>query len=246
MVIASSADEYLRGAKARPDAAGQIVEFELGGVSWQASPEIVTYADNFRYLADNGAGFASWRERAKRRRDLNLATSIPALAGDYPDYLVGAIATGDIVSAAEAFARWLRQANRFRVAIEMEAGGAARAIYQDSGAKLIVVRGISDRSDERKDDMDATTGSRADSGSWRKYAMHNAVDLFATLLVNPHFPWPTPAEAGLLTDHRRSESGSVPSPAGSKMHISVPVNNSQTTFIGETKIGDLKIGGSGP
>jgi nucleoside phosphorylase len=194
VVIASSIDEYLYGAKATPDATGHGVEFELGGVAWQATPEIVSYANNFRYLTDTGAGFTSWRERAKDRRDPGLAAAIPAMADDYPDYLVGAIATGEIVSAAESFARWLRRTNRFRAAIEMEAGGAARAIYRDRRAHLVVVRGVSDFSDERKCDLDATNTLGANIGAWRRYAMNNAVDLFAALVANPQFPWPDSAK----------------------------------------------------
>ena len=192
VVIASSVDEYLHGAKVRPDATGRGVEFELGGTAWQATPEIVTFAHNFRYLADPDAGFRSWRERAKGRRDPRLAAAIPAMADDYPDYLVGTIATGEIVSAAESFAQWLRRTNRLRAAIEMEAGGAARAIYQERRAHLIVVRGISDFADERKRDMDAATAPDTEFGAWRRYAMCNAVDLFAALVASPQFPWPGP------------------------------------------------------
>lgn len=241
VVIASSVDEYLHGAKARSDATGQTVEFELGGVSWQAAPEIVSYANNFRYLADAGSGFTSWRERAKRRRDPSLTASIPALAEDYPDYTVGSIATGEIVSAARAFSRWLMRTNRFRTAIEMEAGGAARAIYRNSQAQLMVVRGISDLSDERKADLDATAGSRMNAGSWRRYAMHNAMDLLTAMLANPHFPWPDSAKPDRPADHQQPKPGSD----GKLMSISVPVNESQTTFIGETHVGDLRIGGPG-
>lgn len=164
---------------------GRGFEFELGGLAWQSPPELVSYANNFRYLEDTGAGFSSWRERARSRRDPGLDTVTPALANDYPDYLVGAIATGDIVSAAGSFAQWLRRTNRFRAAIEMEAGGAARAAYGDRRAHLMVVRGISDFADERKRKLDA------DLGAWRRYAMHNAVDLFAALVSSPEFPWRT-------------------------------------------------------
>jgi hypothetical protein len=76
----------------------------------------------------------------------------------------------------------------------MEAGGAARAIYQDHRAHLIVVRGISDLADERRRDMDATTAPNAAPGAWRRYAMCNAVDLFAALVASPQFPWPGSAQ----------------------------------------------------
>ena len=166
---------------------------ELGGIAWQAAPEIVSFANNFRYLADPGAGFSPWRERAKARRGPGLAAAAPATADDYPDYLVGAIATGEIVSATESFARWLRRTNRLRAAIEREAGGAARAVYQSHRAHLIVVRGISDFADERKRDMGAATALDADLRAWRRYAMCNAVDLFAALVASPQFPWPASA-----------------------------------------------------
>lgn len=241
VVVASSVNEYLQGAKARPGATDDTVEFELGGVSWQAAPEIVSYANNFRYLTDAGAGFTSWRERARERLDPGLAArpSIPALVSAYPDYLVGPIATGDIVSASAAFARWLRRTNRFLAAIEMEAGGAARANYFNSQAQLVVVRGISDLSDERKGDLDATAGSGTQAGCWRQYAMHNAVDLFAAMLASPDFPW-SGSGAGQASDDSAGPS------SGRAMNISVPVNNSQATFIGDTHIGELKIVGSGP
>jgi len=184
VVVASSVEEYLYGAKVSA-LTGRGFEFELGGLAWQSPPELVSYANNFRYLEDTGAGFSSWRERARSRRDPGLDTVTSALANDYPDYLVGAIATGDIVSAAGSFAQWLRRTNRFRAAIEMEAGGAARAAYGDRRARLMVVRGISDFADERKRKLDA------DLGAWRRYAMHNAVDLFAALVSSPEFPWRT-------------------------------------------------------
>lgn len=253
VVIASSVDEYLHKAKAKSDAAGQGVEFELSGVSWQAAAEVVNYVNNFRYLPDTGAGFTSWRERAKRRRDPLLAASFSALARDVPDYVVGVIATGDVVGAAESFARWLRQTNRSRVAIEMEAGGAARAIYRHP-AHLIVVRGISDRSDERKAELDSGSAAGVDSGAWRKYATHNAVDFLVALLANPQFPWPDVAKAGRPADHARVlESWSTPDrqgdssvgrPADNATTISIGHNTSEATFIGTTKIhGDLRIGG---
>ncbi len=190
VVIASSIEEYMYGAKATPNTAGDGVEFDLGSTSWQAAPEIVGYANNFRYLPGTGSGFTSWRERSRQRRDLALSPAIPELAGDYPDYFVGAIATGEIVSASASFAHRVRKANRFRVAIEMEAGGAARAIYRYDRARLIVIRGISDFSDERKKKLDSTPSCSGATGTWRRYAMHNAIDLFSVLLADPRFPWP--------------------------------------------------------
>jgi nucleoside phosphorylase len=190
VLIASSVDEYMHAAKATPAANKDVVDFELGGLSWRAGQEIVNYAQNFRYLPDTAGGFAAWRERARHRRDPDIAVAIPALASEYPDYHVGAIATGEVVCAATAFARWLRSADRLRAAIEMEAGGVAQAIYRDQRDQLIIIRGISDFSDERKGVLDSLAAPGAGTGTWRRYAALNAMDLFAALVANPLFPWP--------------------------------------------------------
>jgi nucleoside phosphorylase len=237
VIVASSVDEYLHGAKAKPGPDADSVEYELGGASWQAAPQIVNFANNFRYLTGAGASFTAWQERARGRRDRSLAARIPALAGERPDYFVGSLATGDIVSAAQSFACWLRKHNRFRAAIEMEAGGAARAIYRHP-AQLIVVRGISDLADERKDELDRTWTGGADPGAWRKYATHNAVDLLARFLADPQFPWPDRMPAG-QSDHTAGAS----EPTANSTTISVGQINADTSFTGTTEIhGDLRIG----
>ena len=180
VVIASSVDEYLVAARAT--AGLDRYNFEVAGVSWVAGRDLVTYAHNFRYL---GGGFEAWQRRAAAR--LPVASE---LARPEPDYLVGPIASGDVVGADEAFAQWLRQHNRFRAALEMEAGGVARAIYRSGQTELLVVRGISDFADKRKQDLDATAGPGGDRGAWRQYAALNAVDLLAALVTNPAFPGP--------------------------------------------------------
>lgn len=190
VLIASSVNEYMHAAKVTPAANKDAVEFEPSGLSWRAGQEIVNYAQNFRYLTDAAGGFAAWRERARHRRDPGIAATIPELASDYPDYHVGAIATGELVSAASTFARWLRSVDRLRAAIEMEAGGVAQAIYRDRRDQLIIIRGISDFSDERKRVLDSMVAPGAGTCVWRRYAALNAVDLFAALVVNPMFPWP--------------------------------------------------------
>jgi nucleoside phosphorylase len=187
VVIASSVDEYLVAAKAT--AGPDRYNFEVAGASWVASRDLVSYAHNFRYLGD---GFEAWQRRAGAR--LPVASE---LARPKPEYLVEPIASGDVVGADEAFARWLRQHNRFRAALEMEAGGVARAIYRSGKTELLVVRGISDFADKRKKDLDDAAGPGDDRGAWRRYAALNAVDLLAALVANPAFPWTTtstPAE----------------------------------------------------
>jgi nucleoside phosphorylase len=179
VVIASSVDEYLVAAKAT--AGSRRYEFEVAGASWAASSDLVSYAHNFRYLGD---GFGAWQRRAAKRLPEACDLTRPE-----PDYQVAPVASGDVVGADEAFARWLRQHNRLRAALEMEAGGAARAIYRSGQTDLLVVRGISDFADKRKKDLDAAAGVGAERGAWRRYAALNAFDLLGVLVANPEFPW---------------------------------------------------------
>lgn len=184
VIIASAIDEYLVAARASD---GSGFEFEVGGTSWAASRDILNYANSFRYLP---GGYEPWARRAKARRDPGLDAFVGKVTKEAPDYSVGLIASGDVVGAAVPFADWLRQHNRGRAALEMEAGGAARAVYQRGETNLIVIRGISDFADERKKDLDGTAGSTAPRGAWRRYAALNAFDLLAALVVQPEFPWP--------------------------------------------------------
>lgn len=207
VVIASSVDEYLVAAKAT--AGSGRYQFEVAGASWTASSELVSYAHNFRYLGD---GFAAWQQRGAER-----LPEVSELARPEPDYLVAPIASGDVVGADEEFARWLRQPNRFRAALEMEAGGAARAVYRSGQTELLVVRGMSDFADERKKELDDAVVAGTERGAWRRYAALNAFDLLKALVTNPAFPWTTPrkaAEPGQLSrlraivDERERQFGS--------------------------------------
>jgi nucleoside phosphorylase len=180
VVIAKSVDEYLAAAKATP-AGSDRYNFEVAGASWMAASHLVTYANNFRYL---GGGFEAWQRRAAGR-----LPEVSQWAGPEPNYQVAPIASGDVVGADQAFADWLRHHNRLRAALEMEAGGAARAVYRSGQTDLLVVRGISDFADKRKKKLDAATGAGAKRGAWRRYAALNAFDLLGALVANPEFPW---------------------------------------------------------
>ena len=162
VVIASGIDEYLHAAKADSD------QFQVAGRVWTARHELVNFANNFRYL---GGGYPAWRD--------SIQTRDGSRSG--PDYWVGQIASGDILGSADEFSQWLLHHNRRRVALEMEAAGAAQAIYQSGRTDLLVIRGISKRAD-----------NRAFVPGWARLAAENAVELLAALVTHPDFPWPTP------------------------------------------------------
>lgn len=95
-----------------------------------------------------------------------------------PRHTVGPIASGPIVGAAETFRDWLLASNRRYAAIEMESGGFLKAVDKyGRGAGAIVIRGISDLSDNRKKELD-----RIGRGGLRRYAMQNALRYIWLLL----------------------------------------------------------------
>lgn len=190
-VVARAVDPYFHRAKARPDAAGDGFEFDSGGTAWRAGRDLVRFADNFRYRASDPDEFAGWQARGEERRKTAGLPGDGIYSRGRPDYLVAPVASGEIVSAAAGFSRWLRTHHRECAAIEMEAGGVAQAVFEHGGADMIIVRGISDFADERKSELDAAGGpAAAGHGAWREYAASNAADLLATLLRSPGFPWP--------------------------------------------------------
>jgi nucleoside phosphorylase len=196
VIVAAGIDEYLHAARATE------LEFQVGGRSWRADRDLVSYANNFRFLPGD---YQAWRTRVQSRRDPSLRSLVGTLTKDKPDYEVGQLASGVIKGAAEEFARWLLHYNRRRVALEMESAGVAEAIYQSGRDDLLVVRGISDFADGRKFDQHV---------EWRRYAALNAVDLLAAMVSNDSFPWPAPPVAGpsisSVTAPPSADTASVP------------------------------------
>jgi adenosylhomocysteine nucleosidase len=231
VVIASSVDEYMHAARARPGERGREFEFERGSVSWQASPEMVSFVRNFRYVGGTEDSYRAWAERSASRREPGRSGGTALSARERPEYRVGQIATGDIVSAASSFAQWIRRNDRKRLAVEMEAGGVARAIYGYGRNDLLVIRGVSDFSDERKHAMDTAGATASQSGGWRRYAMLNAVDMLATLVAHPRFPWPSSSVAARSKDSPEHEPRRAPM-------IAWAAGNAQINQAG----GDINIG----
>jgi nucleoside phosphorylase len=96
---------------------------------------------------------------------------------------VGHIASGPVVGTARSFASWLKTLDRKFLALEMESAGVMNAIYQCAGdERALIVRGISDLSDERKKQLDT-----AGSGVFRGLAMRNALRLIMALFESGAF-----------------------------------------------------------
>lgn len=113
------------------------------------------------------------------------------------------IASGDIVKDTNdsPLAVLLDSTYNDAVAIEMEAAGVARAA-QHSAVELLVIRGISDRSD-------GTKASSDDSGWQKRAALHAAA--FA-LSVIAALPAPAPADGSVPAQGTATPSGSATAP----------------------------------
>src|SRR5262245_29914852 len=108
---------------------------------------------------------------------------MPGIVHDMPQLHIGHVASGNTVGAAQGYAVELRGIDRKFLALEMEAAGVAQAARgRQSPIDFLVVRGISDFSDQRKAQLDA-----AYSGGWRKYAMASASAFLLELLRSETF-----------------------------------------------------------
>jgi nucleoside phosphorylase len=173
VVIAESINEYQANSKAVPD--GESYEIHYSGRQWALPWAIREAVSNFRFAANTRhekwliesdqayADCFNSDDRVQRRR---------------PKYHVGRVASGNVVSAASAFVEELKEIDRKFAAIEMEAAGvAAAAAARIHPVPWLVLRGVSDQSDESK-----TRTDLAPSGSWRRYAVRNAATLLRGLL----------------------------------------------------------------
>ncbi|MFJ5639198.1 hypothetical protein [Streptomyces sp. NPDC093223] len=190
VVVADQIQEHLRKAKVVPAAGGSGVTFERAAESWRANARLVDHVRNFGWLSSGEAALNRWRKNAVDRRPGGGTAAVP------PRVHVGPVATGDVVVAAGAFARWIREANRKFVALDMEAGGAALAAYRNESADLLVIRGISDHADEHKREWDGGHGTVREPNAWRRYAVRNAVEYLVILLSSAGFPWRDARAAG--------------------------------------------------
>ena len=68
---------------------------------------------------------------------------------------VGHIASGPVVATSRRFAKWLKATDRKCMAVEMESAGFMNAVYEfGEDARAIVIRGISDKANTKKEALD--------------------------------------------------------------------------------------------
>jgi nucleoside phosphorylase len=197
VVVPTQVSAYIENSKAVPS--GESFDFELGGEVYRCPFSLVNAMRNFP-IAYKSAN-EQWRAdcvldqhsifEAKELDDLERNDALDADArrrdarfSRDPTLKIGHLASGPTVVAAESFVAWLKRHDRTYLGVEMEAAGmfAAASSVADEPDTL-VIRGISDFSDEQKSELQRKFKDR-----FRRYAMRNATRLFSSLLDNNLVP----------------------------------------------------------
>lgn len=140
VVIADTVTSFLARGKVIDGQPGQAADVQAAGDPYRADKWL---GDRAAGLADEAPGlYQEWRARATaiQRRSFPPATagSVRVLRGD--------LAAGPLVIASPRFRRWLLGHNRHYLAVDMESGGVAAAVWGHARAtsRLLVIRAISD------------------------------------------------------------------------------------------------------
>lgn len=180
VVVADQADDYLYEAKALSGRRRNF-EFSLKGDPYKSSSAYVRHVTNLPYAYSNET--QTWLTGCANDLQALLKPAISAklvrkeLLRNNPEIKTGCIASGPVLGASTEFVDWLKgRRDRKFVALEMESAGVLAAAYP-RGTDTLIIRGISDFSDNRKKDLD-----KIGKGALRRYAMHNAIGLLWVLL----------------------------------------------------------------
>lgn len=180
VVVSNEINEFQAASKAVQK--GESFVFQYSGNHWKTDFALWEYAGNFKFSAKSL--YDAWRDGVRNfRRSLGLQPEQLSLARDLPEVTIGHFASGDTVSASEAYTIELQGIDRKFLTIEMEAAGIAQAAYgREKPVRTMVVRGVSDFADERKKELDS-----AGDGVWRKYALYSASTFLLSLLKAKSF-----------------------------------------------------------
>lgn len=171
------------------------VQFHLAPRTYDNRIDIALFAGNF--ATRDSSRFRAWQrqggkdlankvsvlERAATGTTSGEAKQLKALldsekVGEKPSVHRGPIGSGPGVGGSKQLLKLIRDNNRKFLAIDMESGGFMAALRRSlCRPPEIILRGVSDFADERKTELDQTTG-----GAIREIAMRNAFRLFLNLL----------------------------------------------------------------
>jgi nucleoside phosphorylase len=174
VVVGEEINEFQANAKAAGDGAAYTLQYS--GRHWSLPWEIREAINNFRFAGR--PYFDRWQQQAREHHSTCFANNDRIEETPGPRYLVGPIASGNTVAAAQAFVDEIKRVNRKFAAIDMESAGIALAAFERvHRLPCIVLRGISDKADEGKQIADLHG-----RGAWRRYSVCNAASLLRNLL----------------------------------------------------------------
>jgi 5'-deoxynucleotidase YfbR-like HD superfamily hydrolase/nucleoside phosphorylase len=157
-------------------------DIEFGGKDIQTTESIYRFVS--RLDQEYPLEFRNWQETASdyihKYLDSHSLEKLQhlQLIADPPRLNIGPCACGPLVVTSRGFKDILKQRNRNFLAVDMESFGVLRAVQiTERNISTLVIRGISDLSDERKKEMDS-----ANKGKLRLWAATNAVNLLAEIL----------------------------------------------------------------
>jgi nucleoside phosphorylase len=190
VIVADSVDSYIDRGKIKSGASHQDdIAISFSSQVYQCSADLLQHLQTFKYI--HAQAYQQWcqsgahllfKQLDKPAREELKASGLVRLPITYS---VGPLASGPLVVASSAFKQQLQHRNRSFLGVEMEAGGMMAALHKIIDSKRsLVLRGVSDFGDERKQAMDEIYGRVL-----RRFAMHNTVQLFWQLLgvgVLPH------------------------------------------------------------
>ncbi|HKP53206.1 MAG TPA: hypothetical protein VJ183_11210 [Chloroflexia bacterium] len=190
VLITTGVENYFANSKAVPTGDPKRFTFELSGASYTSTEPFVRFAENFEFA--HPRAYRQWLDLCRTEYDqfpLDEESFASLLKGellrDVPQIHEGHLASGSAVSASNAFTKWLRSmSDRTYLAIDMESVGATTAVGEVlDPARTLVIMGISDYADERKNSLEYTT-----QGIIRSYAVHNSMRLLWSFFSSNDFP----------------------------------------------------------
>ncbi|APR86270.1 Hypothetical protein A7982_11619 [Minicystis rosea] len=191
--VPSHVEQYMQDAKSTPTEQGG---FAIVPGAPQVEPSYEAYTRASGFELSHEALFDAWRTEAKadlarllpdeEKRSKLWATDMVRAEAEI--LTNGHEACGPVVGAAVAFSEWIRRFNRNIKGLDMESFAVLKvARSREPAVAALVIRGISDYGDHRKEQLDAIGG-----GALRKYATRNAVRFLWALLDAGALPHASP------------------------------------------------------
>ena len=176
VVIAEQIDAYASNLKAVTGIDGDIKYLHRGSV-YRAPHDLISEIKDFKFV--HKPLYDSWIKSTLEDLEALISTetreqlSSDNQLGDIPSIYRVHLASGPVMSASVAYKNWLHSRDETIKALEMEAAGLVAAAFERKvPVTALVVRGISDFGDDKKNALDKGT-----KNSIRKLAMRNATRL---------------------------------------------------------------------